>query len=209
LRPSNFECSWGFARHIPTLAIERCSAHSRAYPVEHRNSVRGLSFAGPVAQHVGFAVSKRPYNCDATRGLCYQGKEQGISRIRGFRAHFRPEQVAKSLSRIAWLHPYADRLAFWSKIEAFSELLENAIASSNKGDIAYARRAMRSCALSANKLVDDLMTYSSTILGKLLLMDKRHFFLPPQAAIPRNYVRQVCFLSDQGALAGTARNTTI
>jgi hypothetical protein len=32
------------------------------------------------------------------------------------------------------------------KIEAISELLENAIASSNKADIAYARRAMRSCA---------------------------------------------------------------
>jgi signal transduction histidine kinase len=51
------------------------------------------------------------------------------------------------------------------KIEALSELLENAIASSNKADIAYARHAMRSCALSARKLVDDLLTYSSTILG--------------------------------------------
>ena len=61
------------------------------------------------------------------------------------------------------------------KIEAFSELLENAIASSNKADIAYARRAMRSCALSANKLVDDLLTYSSTILGgqQLEILDLR------------------------------------
>jgi len=52
------------------------------------------------------------------------------------------------------------------KIEAFSELLDNAIASSNKKDMAYARNAMRSCALSARKLVDDLLTYSSTILGE-------------------------------------------
>jgi light-regulated signal transduction histidine kinase (bacteriophytochrome) len=51
------------------------------------------------------------------------------------------------------------------KIEGLSDLLENAIASSNKKDIAYARDAMRSCALSARKLVDDLLTYSTTILG--------------------------------------------
>jgi signal transduction histidine kinase len=61
------------------------------------------------------------------------------------------------------------------KIEAFSELLENGIASSNKADIAYARHAMRSCALSARKLVDDLLTYSSTILGgqQLEILDLR------------------------------------
>jgi signal transduction histidine kinase len=61
------------------------------------------------------------------------------------------------------------------KIEAFSDLLENAIASSNKKDIAYARHAMRSCALSARKLVDDLLTYSSTILGdqQLQMLDLR------------------------------------
>ena len=52
------------------------------------------------------------------------------------------------------------------KIEAFSELLDNAIASSNKRDMAYARNAMRSCAQCARKLVDDLLTYSSTILGE-------------------------------------------
>jgi signal transduction histidine kinase len=52
------------------------------------------------------------------------------------------------------------------KIEAFSELLENAVASSNKKDMAYARSAMRSCAESARKLVDDLLIYSSTILGE-------------------------------------------
>lgn len=52
------------------------------------------------------------------------------------------------------------------RIEAFSDLLENAVASSNKKEIAYAREAMRSCASSARKLVDDLLTYSSTILGE-------------------------------------------
>lgn len=61
------------------------------------------------------------------------------------------------------------------KIEALSELLDNAVASSNKADIAYARHAMRSCALSARKLVDDLLTYSSTILGgqQLEILDLR------------------------------------
>jgi signal transduction histidine kinase len=61
------------------------------------------------------------------------------------------------------------------KIEAFSDLLENAIASANKKDMAYARHAMRSCALSARKLVDDLLTYSSTILGdqQLQMLDLR------------------------------------
>jgi light-regulated signal transduction histidine kinase (bacteriophytochrome) len=52
------------------------------------------------------------------------------------------------------------------KIEGLACLLENAIASSNKKDIAYARDAMRSCALSARKLVDDLLIYSTTILGE-------------------------------------------
>lgn len=52
------------------------------------------------------------------------------------------------------------------KIEAFSDLLENAIASSNKADIAFARQAMRNCALSARKLVDDLLIYSTTMLAE-------------------------------------------
>ncbi len=52
------------------------------------------------------------------------------------------------------------------KIEAFSDLLENAMVSSNKKDMAYARQAMRNCTLSARKLVDDLLTYSATILGE-------------------------------------------
>lgn len=61
------------------------------------------------------------------------------------------------------------------KIEAFSELLENAVASSNKADMAYARQAMRNCALSARKLVDDLLIYSSTLLGgdQFQLLDLR------------------------------------
>lgn len=61
------------------------------------------------------------------------------------------------------------------RIEAFSDLLDNAVASSNKRDIAYARDAMRSCASSARKLVDDLLTYSSTLLGeqKMQALDLR------------------------------------
>lgn len=52
------------------------------------------------------------------------------------------------------------------KMEAFSELLENAMESRNRKDMAYAKQAMRSCASSARKLVDDLLTYSSTILSE-------------------------------------------
>ena len=52
------------------------------------------------------------------------------------------------------------------RIEAFSELLENAVASSNKTEIAYAREAMRDCALSARKLVDDLFVYSCATLDE-------------------------------------------
>jgi light-regulated signal transduction histidine kinase (bacteriophytochrome) len=61
------------------------------------------------------------------------------------------------------------------KIEAFSDLLDNAMASSNKADMIYAKEAMHSCAVSARKLVDDLLTYSSTILGdqSLKMLDLR------------------------------------
>ncbi len=61
------------------------------------------------------------------------------------------------------------------KIEAFSQLLENAIASSNKADMAYAREAVQSCAATARKLVDDLLIYSTAILGeqKLEILDMR------------------------------------
>lgn len=61
------------------------------------------------------------------------------------------------------------------RIEAFSELLDSAIASNNKKDMAYARHALRGCARTARKLVDDLLTYSSTILRdqKLETLDLR------------------------------------
>ncbi len=61
------------------------------------------------------------------------------------------------------------------KIEAFSQLLENAIASSNKADMAYAREAVQSCASTARKLVDDLLIYSTAIIGdqKLEIIDLR------------------------------------
>ncbi|MGJ0509400.1 MAG: ATP-binding protein [Methylocystis sp.] len=55
------------------------------------------------------------------------------------------------------------------KIEAFSGLLENALASSNKADMIYAQEAMRSYAATARKLVDDLLTYSGAVMGGLHL----------------------------------------
>ena len=51
------------------------------------------------------------------------------------------------------------------KIEAFSDLLENALASSRKADIAYAQEAVRSYAANARKLVDDLLVYSTAVMG--------------------------------------------
>lgn len=61
------------------------------------------------------------------------------------------------------------------KIEAFSDLLENALASSNKADMAYAQEAVRSYAATARKLVDDLLTYSGAVMGgqRLEILDMR------------------------------------
>ncbi len=55
------------------------------------------------------------------------------------------------------------------KIEAFSGLLENALASSNKADMIYAQEAMRSYAATARKLIDDLLIYSGAVMGGLHL----------------------------------------
>ncbi len=61
------------------------------------------------------------------------------------------------------------------KIEAFTDLLENALASSNKADMAYAQEAVRGYAATARKLVDDLMTYSGAVMGgqRLEVLDLR------------------------------------
>lgn len=55
------------------------------------------------------------------------------------------------------------------KIEAFSGLLENALASSNKADMIYAQEAMRSYAATARKLIDDLLIYSGAVMSGLRL----------------------------------------
>ena len=49
------------------------------------------------------------------------------------------------------------------KIAAFSDILEHAIAASNETDMTYANTVMRSSALRARELVDDLLTYSRAI----------------------------------------------
>lgn len=49
------------------------------------------------------------------------------------------------------------------KIAAFSDILEQAISSSNQTDMSYANSVMRCSALRARELVDDLLTYSRTI----------------------------------------------
>ncbi|MBU3887189.1 PAS domain S-box protein [Methylosinus sporium] len=49
------------------------------------------------------------------------------------------------------------------KIAAFSDILEHAISSANATDMSYANSVMRSSALRARELVDDLLTYSRAI----------------------------------------------
>jgi PAS domain S-box-containing protein len=49
------------------------------------------------------------------------------------------------------------------KIAAFSDILEHAIAESNVVEIAHAKSVIRSSALRARRLVDDLLSYSRTI----------------------------------------------
>ncbi|WP_159727450.1 PAS domain S-box protein [Methylosinus sp. Ce-a6] len=49
------------------------------------------------------------------------------------------------------------------KIAAFSDILEQAISSANQTDMVYANSVMRSSALRARELVDDLLTYSRAI----------------------------------------------
>jgi PAS domain S-box-containing protein len=49
------------------------------------------------------------------------------------------------------------------KIAAFAELLEQAIASANREEMLRAKDVMRSSALRARDLVDDLLTYSKTM----------------------------------------------
>lgn len=51
------------------------------------------------------------------------------------------------------------------EIVELSERLETAIASSNRVEICNVSRQMRSCALDARKLVDDLLIYARTIYG--------------------------------------------
>lgn len=57
------------------------------------------------------------------------------------------------------------------KIAAFSDILEQAISSANRTDMAYANSVMRSSALRARELVDDLLTYSRAINDTQHLQD--------------------------------------
>lgn len=49
------------------------------------------------------------------------------------------------------------------KIAAFSNILEDALANANQADIAHANTVIRTAALHARELVDDLLTFSHTI----------------------------------------------
>jgi light-regulated signal transduction histidine kinase (bacteriophytochrome) len=55
------------------------------------------------------------------------------------------------------------------KIAAFSKFLDEAMASANPADIAHASKVIRTSALHARELVNDLLIFSSTINSKLQL----------------------------------------
>lgn len=72
------------------------------------------------------------------------------------------ERANQRLDRFAYVasHDLQEPLR---KIIAFSELLEQAIASTNQSEMIYANHVIRTSALRARELVNDLLTYSRTI----------------------------------------------
>lgn len=84
------------------------------------------------------------------------------------------ERANERLARFAYLAS-RDLQAPLRKIAAFSDVLEQAIGSSNLEDMAKASQVMRASALGARKLVEDLLTYSRTIYGEqhLEILDLR------------------------------------
>lgn len=126
--------------------------------------------AGSTEVAFTFALEKRrlfmrPFE-QLIRATLQEGAERTVENIKQLIEY--QQASASSPERLAQF-VYAASLDLQEplrKIEAFSDLLENAIESWNKKDMAYARLAMRSCASSARKLVDDLFTYSSTILSE-------------------------------------------
>jgi PAS domain S-box-containing protein len=72
------------------------------------------------------------------------------------------ERANERLDRFAYVasHDLQEPLR---KIVAFSELLEQAIAATNQSEMIYANHVIRTSALRARELVNDLLTYSRTI----------------------------------------------
>jgi light-regulated signal transduction histidine kinase (bacteriophytochrome) len=75
---------------------------------------------------------------------------------------FELERANERLAQFAFIasHDLQEPLR---KIAAFSDLLERAIESSDKSEMAHANRVISKSALRARSLVDDLLTYSKTI----------------------------------------------
>lgn len=81
------------------------------------------------------------------------------------------ERANERLARFAYVasHDLQEPLR---KVVAFSELLDAALISADKKDIAYASEVMRSSALRARELVDDLLTYSRIVDAPLKLKER-------------------------------------
>lgn len=93
---------------------------------------------------------------------------------RALESDYAAEMTSEPLARFIYVTSLDLRQPL-RKIEAFSDMLENALASSNKADMIYAHEAVRSYAANARKLVDDLLTYSDAVMGgqHLEILDMR------------------------------------
>ncbi len=143
----------------------RIKGLSEAYEAQYKFEEQGddatrvsFQFELPPGQ-----IFMRPFR-RVLRDSLQEGAERTVKKLKqALESAYAVETSPESLARFVYVASL-DLQEPLRKIEAFSDFLDNAMASSNKSDMAYAQEAMRGYAATARKLVDDLLTYSSTIL---------------------------------------------